>query len=180
MISGSLGRRYAKAILQIGLDQKNSEAIGDELEQVVALMESAPELRTTLASLLFPLDKRHAILEEVATRMKLSSIVRSFLRLLLDKSRIASLGDIARVYRTLLDEQLGIVRATVTAPRPISSALEKRLTAQFEKQSGKRVILQKREDPELIGGLVAQLGDMVYDGSVRSRLQKLRAQLQSD
>ncbi len=91
--------------------------------------------------------------------------------LLLDKGRIASLPDIARAHRTLVDEQAGRVRATVTSARPLDPLLETRLKTALEKLSGKKVIFEKREDPALLGGVVAQVGDIVYDGSVRTQLR---------
>ena len=72
--------------------------------------------------------------------------------LLLDKGRIGALPDIARAYHTLVDEHAGRVRATVTSARPLDPALEKRLKTALEKQSGKTVILEKREDPAILGG----------------------------
>jgi F-type H+-transporting ATPase subunit delta len=106
--------------------------------------------------------------------------VRNFVMLLLDKGRIATLPDIARAHRTLVDEQAGRVRATVTSARPLDPVLETRLKAALERQSGKTVILEKREDPAIVGGLVTQLGDIVYDGSVRTQLQQLREELLSE
>ena len=72
--------------------------------------------------------------------------------LLLDKGRIASLPDIARAHRTLVDEHAGRLRATVTSARPLDPLLETRLKTALEKQSGKTVIFEKREDPAIMGG----------------------------
>ena len=96
------------------------------------------------------------------------------------KGRIASLPDIARAHRALVDEHAGRVRATVTSARPLDPLLETRLKTALEKSSGKTVIFEKREDPAIMGGLVTQLGDTVYDGSVRTQLQQLREELLSE
>ena len=100
--------------------------------------------------------------------------------LLLDKGRIASLPDIARAHRGLVDEHAGRIRATVTSARPLDPVLETRLKTALEKQSGKTVILEKREDPSIVGGLITQLGDIIYDGSVRTQLLEMREQLLSE
>ena len=84
-------------------------------------------------------------------------------------------GDIALAFRALVDEHAGRVRAQVTSAQPLAPAVEARLRAAFEKQSGKTVILEKTEDPAMLGGIIAQLGDMVYDGSVRNQLQAIRS-----
>ena len=77
-------------------------------------------------------------------------------------------------------EHAGRVRAVVTSARPLDPMLETRLKTALEKSSGKIVILEKREDPAIMGGLVTQLGDTVYDGSVRTQLQQLREELLSE
>ncbi len=69
---------------------------------------------------------------------------------------------------------------TVTSARPIDPGLELRLKGALEKKTGKTIILEKREDPSLIGGIVSQVGDVVYDGSVRTQLANMRRQLLSE
>jgi len=86
----------------------------------------------------------------------------------------------ARAHRALVDEHAGRVRATVTSARPLDPMLETRLKTALERSSGKTVIFEKREDPSIMGGLVTQLGDTVYDGSVRTQLQQLREELLSE
>jgi F-type H+-transporting ATPase subunit delta len=180
MITGSLARRYAKALLQIGIERQTYDALGRELERAGDTLKGSPELRNALENPVFSLDKRRLVLDDVSRRLALSKTVRNFVMLLLDKGRIAALPDIARVYRTLVDAHAGRVRATVTSARPLDPMLETRLKTALERQSGKVVILEKKEDPSIVGGLVTQLGDMVYDGSVRTQLQQLRDELLSE
>lgn len=180
MITGSLARRYAKALLEIGVQKQTYDALGRELERFADTLKGSPELRNALENPVFPLDKRRLVLDELARRLALSKTVRNFVMLLLDKGRIAALPDIARVYRTLVDEHAGRVRATITSARPLDPLLETRLKTALERQSGKVVILEKKEDPAIVGGLVTQLGDVLYDGSVRTQLQQLREQLLSE
>lgn len=180
MITGSLARRYAKALLEIGVQQQTYDALGKELERVAETLRTSPELRTALENPIFPIEKRRLVLDELVRRLGVSHTVRNFVMLLLDKGRINALPDIARAHRTLVDEHAGRVRATVTSARPLDPMLETRLKSALEKSSGKIVILEKREDPMIMGGLVTQLGDTVYDGSVRTQLQQLREELLSE
>jgi F-type H+-transporting ATPase subunit delta len=177
VIMGSLARRYAKALLEIGVKQSTYDTLGRELDRLAETFTKSPELRHALENPVFPLEKRRQVLEELARKLALSKTVRNFVLLLLDKGRIAHLPAIARAHRTLVDEHAGRVRATVISARPLDPALESRLKAALEKQSGKTVLLEKREDPSIIGGLVTQLGDLLYDGSVRTQLARLREQL---
>ena len=180
MITGSLARRYAKALLEIGIQQQTYDALGKELDRAADTLRSSPELRNALENPVFSLEKRKLIMDELSRRLALSKTVRNFIMLLLDKGRIAALPDIARVHRTLIDEHAGRMRATITSARPLDPMLETRLKTALEKSSGKVVLFEKREDPAILGGLVTQLGDTVYDGSVRTQLQQLRDELLSE
>ncbi len=177
MITGSLARRYAKALLEIGVQQQTYDALGKELDRAAETLRTSPELRNALENPVFPIEKRKLVMDELARRLALSKTVRNFVMLLLDKGRIDFLPDIARVHRALIDEHAGRVRALVTSARPLDPMLETRLRTALEKQSGKTVILEKKEDPAIVGGLVTQLGDVLYDGSVRTQLQQLREEL---
>jgi F-type H+-transporting ATPase subunit delta len=180
MVTGSIARRYAKALLEIGIQQQTYDALGKELDRAADTLRQSPELRVALENPIFPIEKRKLILDELSRRLALSKTVRNFIMLLLDKGRIARLPDISRVYRGLVDEHAGRVRATVVSARPLDPMLETRLKTALEKQSGKVVIFEKREDPSILGGLITQLGDTLYDGSVRTQLQELREELLSE
>ena len=180
MVTGSLARRYAKAMLEIGIRQQTYDALGRELDRAADTLQRSPELRTALENPSFKFAKRREVLDDVARRLGLSQVVRNFVMLLLDKGRIGALPDIARVHRTLVDEHAGRARAQITSVRPIDAALESRLKAALEKQSGKTIILEKKEDPTILGGLITQVGDLVFDGSIRTQLAQLREELLSD
>lgn len=177
MIAGSISRRYAKALLQLGVDGHNYDALGRELGHVNATIEGSDELREALTSPIFPLSQRKAILAEVLARLGVSKWVEHFVLLLMDRNRIAALPAITREYGLLADGQAGRVRALVTSATALSPTTERRLKLALEQRTGKQVIVEQRVDPSLIGGVVVQIGDLVYDGSVRIQLANLREQL---
>ena len=180
MIAGSIGRRYAKALLSIGVATHSFDALGRELDRVAETIAGSAELKNVLENPVFPLSQRHHVLEDIARRLSLSASVKNLLLILLDRSRISALPDIARAHRELVDEQAGRARATVTSAAPLDPAIEARLRGALEKQTGKTVLLDKKIDPSLIGGVVAQVGDLVFDGSVKHQLEKLRTELLSE
>ena len=180
MIAGSIGRRYAKALLSIGVATHSFDALGRELDRVAETIASSTELKNVLENPVFPLSQRHHVLEDIARRLSLSASVKNLLLILLDRGRISALPDIARAHRELVDEQAGRARATVTSAAPLDAAIEARLRGALEKQTGKTVLLDKKVDPSLIGGVVAQVGDLVFDGSVKHQLEKLRTELLSE
>ncbi len=177
MIAGSIGRRYAKALLQIGIESRSFDALGRELDRAAETIAKSAELKTALENPIFPASKRQLVLEDVARRLALSLPTKNLLLLLLDKGRISALPDIARAHRELVDEQAGRARAIITSAVPLAADVEGRLKTALEKHTGKTVILEKKIDAALIGGVVAQVGDLVFDGSVRTKLARIRAEL---
>ena len=180
MIAGSVARRYARALLEIGLAQKSADALGREVERLAAQVEGSPELITSLENPVFPLARRKSVMEEVVRRLGLSKTVRNFALLLLDRGRIGALPAIAREHRALVDAAVGRVRVSVTTAAPLDLASEARLKAALEKRTGKIVLLEKHEDPAILGGAVTQIGDVVYDGSLRTQLASLKHELETE
>jgi F-type H+-transporting ATPase subunit delta len=176
-LEGSIARRYARALLEIGVAGGNYEQLGAELASIAAVFGGSHDLRHALENPVFKLSQRKAVMAQLGERLGLSKTLRSFLALLADRRRIARLPDIARELSVLVDRQAGRVRARVTSARPVPDELALRLRGAIEKRLGKQVILEKREDPALLGGLVAQVGDLVYDGSVRTGLAEAHKQL---
>ena len=180
MASGSLARRYAKALLQLGIDGRNYEVLQRELERVVTTVEGNAELKAALESPVFPLSQRKGVLAEVLRRLGCSPTVSHFSLLVLDHNRFPAIAAINRELRALVDQQAGRVRALVTAARPLPDAEVARIKNALEQRTGKQVIIERRADATLIGGVVVQIGDVVYDGSVKSQLERMREQLMAE
>lgn len=174
---GSVARRYARALFDIGVSKGSYEVLGNELGELAATYEGSPELRQTLENPVFKLDQRRGILEKILPRVAPSKEVRSFALLLLERNRISALPAIARSYKELVDGILGRVQATVTSAKPLDPATTSQVQRALERRTGKKVVLTTTIDPELIGGIVARVGDLVFDGSLKSRLETLRSRI---
>jgi F-type H+-transporting ATPase subunit delta len=179
MISGSLARRYARALLDVGIDKGTHEKLAGEIDDLAAAYSASRDLQEALTNPVFPRTQRRSVLEAVLARVGVSTETKNFSLLLLDRERVQVLPAIARELRIMVDEKVGRVRATVTSARPLPAEQVAQIQATLEKATGKKVALEKAEDPSLIGGVVAKLGDTVYDGSVRSQLERMREQILS-
>jgi F-type H+-transporting ATPase subunit delta len=177
MSSGSVARRYAKALMQLGVEHGAYERYGKELGSLARAIRGSAELSTSLTNPAFPRADREKILRAVLERIGASREVVNFTRLLLDRERVAALPDISRELDVLIDAQAGRIAATVTSAAPLTPAQESALLAKLEAVSGKKVQMKVVTDPTLLGGLVAKLGDTVYDGSLKTQLQRLRDEL---
>jgi F-type H+-transporting ATPase subunit delta len=176
-LAGSVARRYARALFQIGVDTGTFEALGQELGDLAKLFQDSTELRQTLVNPVFKPAEKRAILEKILPRVTPNPIMQRFALLLLERGRIALLASLARAYRELADAHAGRVRAVVTSAAPLSPADLERVRKSLERRTKKTVMLEAQVDPGLIGGLVAQVGDLVLDGSIRTQLSTLRDKL---
>ncbi len=176
-MAGSVARRYARALFGIGVDAGTFEALGQEIGDLASLWTSSADLRELLENPVFRPDEKRKVLEQVLPRVAPTGEVRRLALLLLERRRIMLLPAIASAYRDLADAHTGRVRARVTSAEPLTPAAADRVRRALEERTGKKVIVENAVDPSLIGGVVAQVGDLVLDGSVRTQLADLRSKL---
>lgn len=179
MIEGSLSRRYTKALFELALAERREDEVGQEIDRFLTAY-SGSSLPAVLNNPAFPLGSRKNIVIGVSRGLQLSPLAVHFLSLLLERDRLSYLSSVASRYRRLLDEKKGRVETVVVAPDPLAAAALERMREALGKVSGKEVVLQQESDPGLIGGVVIQLEGKVYDGSVRTQIEKMRARTERE
>ena len=177
MSVSALTRRYAKALIAIGVEQKAVESYGEELASVKEVLAGEPLFRQLLDSPTLDMDKKVAMLADLCKALELSEGMIKFLALLLDKGRIDYLGQIEDNYRKLADELSGILSAKITAAVELDDVQQQEIAASLEKQTGKQVAVSVQVAPELIGGLKAEIGGRLFDGSVKTQLKRIEESL---
>ncbi len=180
MPSSAAPRRYARALFSLASEENRVAAVREELRRLGALLEASPELRAVLLQPLHPAAERRSVLESVAERLAASSLLRRFYSYLIDQRRLVAFAEIEAEFVRLADEAAGRSRVRLKTAQPLSEAQTERLVRALSARAGTQVELEIEVDPELVGGLVAQLGDTVYDGSLRTQLQQLRSALLGD
>jgi F-type H+-transporting ATPase subunit delta len=128
-----------------------------------------------LTSPIVPTEKKRAVLAELLPVV--SPEVRRFLEILARRDRLELVPEIAQVFRRLLNEHRGIAVAQVTTAVPIDDRQQSQIASRLGQRLGKTVTVEARVDPAILGGVIAQIGDNVIDGSVRGRLERLRRTL---
>jgi F-type H+-transporting ATPase subunit delta len=176
MIEGSLSRRYAKALFELAQEAGQEEQVDQEGEQFYAAY-SGSELQGLLTNPAFGLESRKKVLLKVAETQRLSPLTIHFLSLLLERDRLAYLPGIVSSYRRMLNEAKGRVEAKVVGANPLEPALLDRLSQMLRGISGKEVVLEQETDPALIGGVLIELEGKIYDGSVRTQLEKMKQRI---
>jgi F-type H+-transporting ATPase subunit delta len=177
VIDASVARRYARALLSLGLEEGRHEQLGEELQSVLRLLAQNKEAGWILQNPGYSHEQRHDALNAVTSALKASPTLSSFLKLLVDRQRMADLPSIVRAYSALLDEKVGRVRASVTSAQPLSPEEVNHLRDALAKMTGRTIVLEAKTDPQLVGGLVTQVGATQYDGSLRTQLERLRDDL---
>ena len=170
--------RYARALLDVVVAEGNPEQVDQELTAFADLVARTPDLQKALTNPAIPVSAKRGILDSLLSRLTLSPPLAKLLQLLADRDRLPVVGDLAASYRERLMAHRQIVRAEVTTAAPLAP---ERL-AQFEQRlaaaTGCRVLMTTRVDPALIGGAVARVGSIVYDGSLATQLARMRERLE--
>jgi len=169
--------RYARALLDVAVRESDPARIGEELATIVGTLTDNKELGRAVMSQRLPEATRINVVRALVARADLAQPLARLLVILAERGRLDLLPTLLEVYRERLLAHQNIVRASVTSVAPLSGdtiqALEQRLGA----VTGKQIQLATDVDPSLIGGLVTKIGSTVYDGSVRTQLQKMKQQL---
>jgi F-type H+-transporting ATPase subunit delta len=176
MVAGSLARRYARALLDIGREHGNVDALGADLVRFLEVGRLG-NLLETLANPVYTQVERRRVLDAVLVRVTVAPVAANFLRLVLDKNRMAAFPDIVRAYGELADVHGGRVRATVTTASVVSETNRAALTAALAASTGKLVVLTAVVDPSLLGGMTVRVGSKLIDASLKSRLEALQLSL---
>lgn len=179
MSVSALTRRYAKALVEIGVEEKAVEAYAEELANVKEILSQEELFRQLLDSPTLALEKKQAMLAELCKVMELSTGMVKFLGLLLSKGRLCYLGQIEENYRRQADELSGILSAKITAATKLDDVQQQAIAAGLEKQTGKQIALTVEVDPDLIGGLQAEIGGRLFDGSVKTQLKRIEESLKN-
>ncbi|MBF0509264.1 MAG: ATP synthase F1 subunit delta [Deltaproteobacteria bacterium] len=177
MTNTSISKRYAKALLNIGTEDGNLQLYGQELDIFSQLCLESPDFLHAVSNPIFDQETRKMVLRAVLDKLGLSIIANNFLQLLLEKRRIGYIQYITKYYHQLTDAISNVVRAHITSAVEMTTDARTRIISALELVTKKRVEVDVAIDPSLIGGVTAKVGDLIFDGSVRTQLATLKESL---
>jgi F-type H+-transporting ATPase subunit delta len=177
MVTGSLARRYAKAIFDIGSQQGDLAKLGQDLRSLAKAMNESKELGTALTNPAIRRSDRKKVIDGLLQVIGVQTATRNLVYILLEGERMDTVPGISRALDEMIEERAGRVTAEVVSAKPLDPSQLSQINAALEKLSGKKVSVTTRQDPELLGGVIAKVGDTVYDGSLRTQLRTLRDEL---
>jgi F-type H+-transporting ATPase subunit delta len=173
MIS-SAAKRYATALLDASLKQKNFSSVIWELEIFQDQIKQVPLAKDVFLNPGIPNDKKDKILEDIGAKLKFQPLTLNFLKVLVRRGRTVLLPEILLSAQQQFMDRQGMVVVEVTTAKKLDEAQSKKLVAQLESFTGKKVQVENKVDPKLIGGAITQIGTTVYDGSVQASLVQIK------
>lgn len=175
----AVDRRYGRAMVELCDEQGNHDAIRADFDRLAAVLEDGPEVVDFLANPVVPEADRRKLLEDMLGQLGVTGPIANLARLLLDKGRFGAMPGIHATFSDLIDGRTGRLQATVTSAVALDEVALARVHGMLAKRFNKQVVLETQVDESLIGGLVIQIGNTVYDGSVRNHFERLRDQMMS-
>jgi F-type H+-transporting ATPase subunit delta len=179
--SRAVASRYARALFDVALAERvDLERIERELSGFTALVEADAQLARVLTNPAIPTPKKRAVIESLVAHVgPLLPHVSKLLLLLAERARIALLPDILQAYRNRLNDYNHVVRAELVTASALTADRIATLEQRLGRATGRKVLLESRVDPSIIGGAVTRIGSTVYDGSVTTQLRKMGEALTS-
>ncbi|MFC1494632.1 ATP synthase F1 subunit delta [Thermodesulfobacteriota bacterium] len=174
MSDSRISKRYARALFSLGKEDGSFATYGRELNEFKDLFKANAEFGNAVSNQIYAMEERKNILLFVLEKSGFSSLVKNFLKLLLDKNRIGYVETIAENYAALTDEASNIVNTEIITARPIQEDALQKVIEALKDMTSKDIKPEVKEDPELIGGIVVKIGDLVLDGSIKAQLEGLK------
>ncbi len=171
MPSGGSARRYSQAVFDIAREQDTLDQWRDDL-QTVADVLGLPDVQAFVESPRVTQENKQQLLDQHLGSV--APFARNLAMVLIRRNRAHLAQGILDGYLKMLDEERGVVAASVTSAEPMDDDLQEQVRELLNRQVGRDLRLSIDVDPEIIGGFVARVGDRVLDGSTRSRLRNLR------
>lgn len=175
MASGA-ARRYVQAIVEVARDQQSFDAWQQDLQRLGAIIED-PAVAAYLQNPSVQSAEKKKAVDIVLRDAQAES--RNLVHMLVERHRTGIISELVTLFDEAVLAEKGIVMADVTTAEPLDADAQHAVRERLSSIVGKGVELRMHTDPEIIGGLIAQIGDEVIDGSVQTRLRRLRARLKA-
>ncbi|MGH9398434.1 MAG: ATP synthase F1 subunit delta [Terriglobia bacterium] len=173
----AVAQRYARAFAEVVGPQGDFAKATQELETFAEVYRESAELREVFESPAVKPQQKQDVLNAILARLGTSAGTGNFLRVLLDHYRINKLDEIRADFQAIANDELGVAEMKVISAAPLSEIERGALAGRFHDLTRKRVEIEYGVDPALVGGVVAQIKSVIYDGSVRGSLDRIREQI---
>ncbi|MCP5463964.1 MAG: ATP synthase F1 subunit delta [Deltaproteobacteria bacterium] len=180
MIQDLVAKRYARALIELAEESQGIDTLGTELKNVLKLFNDNKELSFVLSTKGVAVVSRINILEKIAAKVSLSQVVLNFLKLLVRKGRVDIFENIVAQYAILADQRQGRQKMQVMSAVELAESVYSDLAAHFENKLSKKMIIEKRIEPDVLGGVCVRIGDQVFDYTLASQIKNMKSAVLND
>lgn len=173
----NLANRYARALYNLAKDKNEQDGVYEQIRVINEAFQGDKDIKAFLFSPLIRPSEKVAALEKLTAALAIPESLKSFLLLLAKKGRLGVFTEIVTAYQHIADEVHGVTRGTVRSASVLAPEERKRIETLVGRATRKQVILTYKEDPSLLGGLVAEVGSFTFDDSLQSHLTRINEQL---
>lgn len=177
MSNQASANRYARALLDVAIKEADPVQAEQDLAAFAELLAGHEDLRRALTNPAVPVQAKRAVVDELVQRAKPVPPVGKLMVLLAARDRLELLPDLLHAYRERLLDHQQVVRAEVVTAVPLAGDRERQLQQKLAAMTGRTVRLTTSVDPAIVGGLIARVGTVVYDGSVATQLARMKERL---
>lgn len=177
MKKSAVAKRYAKALIELGQEEKRYKEIGKELRDISTVFAANPELRKFAQNPMYKLEDRQGLVQKAADVLEISDTVKRFLAILIETGGIGIIEDISAAYSILEDELSGKIKVRVESASELDNSRIQEINKKLSQLTGKEVILTVEKNPALIGGLVFKIGNTILDGSIKAQLERVKEKI---
>ena len=173
----AIARRYASALFDVTKKNNTLDAAQAGLASVAALVAGSPELATVLGSAAIPAQKKLAVAQSLVAQLNVPQEIQRLITALGDRDRLGLIADVASAFDAKVRQEKQILQADVTTAVPLSAERTAALAASLGKALGGTVTIESHVDPSIVGGVIAKVGSLVFDGSVTRQLELMKTVL---
>jgi F-type H+-transporting ATPase subunit delta len=177
VIPSAILGRYAKSLAEVVLEENIEQKVTADLAVYREIFHVVPDILDVFHSPAVPRESKEKLMDALMAQYPVSPVTSNFLRILLQHNRIRFYDQITDGYLKAVNESRGILSARVTAATKLSPEELKKVADQLSSTTGKLVHVELQTDPDLLGGIVVQMGSTVIDGSIRTQLADMKKRL---
>lgn len=177
MSASQVSRRYAKALLAATKQKGAHHAALSQMKVLQEVVRNDAEVAAFFETPMISPDQKVESIQKALQGKGLSEDVVNLLSVLAEKQRLSRVGEIAEALERLIDEEDGVTRGIVRAAKPLAPEAQKQLEVKISSVLNRKIVLTFKEDPKVLGGVVANVGGWTFDDSIETHLRKLNEEL---
>ncbi len=175
----TVAKRYARALVELAEEKKTVDKTKADFEAFVGAVNAAPAIQKLFASPVFTPENKKAVIKELSGKLNLQATSQRFVEHLAETGRIRHVKDVYEAFLDILAERQNRATVRLTTAVSVNNGDLADIKKKLEVLTGKQVDIDSKVDASLIGGARAQIGSVIYDGTIKNQLSKMRSQLAS-